>query len=166
MKFLRLDGKSTALSRLAIANKFNEDDDIGCLLLTSRVGSLGLNLTGATVVIFLELDWNPSVDLQAMDRCHRIGQDSVVNVYKIVTKGTVEEKVLKVQMGKDLVKDGVINGENSSVWSLGTEHLLDFFGYEEEDSNELNNNRTTSTISRDDMDDGNGEEDFNFLRKR
>jgi len=65
------------------------------LLLTTSVGGLGLNLTGADTVIFVEHDWNPQKDIQAMDRAHRIGQKKVVNVYRIVTRGTLEEKILK-----------------------------------------------------------------------
>lgn len=59
-----------------------------------RVGGVGLNMTGADVVIFVEHDWNPSRDLQAMDRAHRIGAKKVVNVYRLITRGTLEEKIM------------------------------------------------------------------------
>ncbi len=59
------------------------------------MGGLGLNLTGADVVIFLEHDWNPTKDLQAMDRAHRIGAKKVVNVYRLITRGTLEEKIMR-----------------------------------------------------------------------
>ena len=65
------------------------------LLLTISVGGLGLNLTGADTVIFVKHDWNPQKDLQAMDRAHRIGQKKVMNVYRLITRGTLEEKILK-----------------------------------------------------------------------
>lgn len=58
------------------------------------MGGLGLNLTGADTVIFVEHDWNPMKDLQAMDRAHRIGQRKVVNVYRLITRGTLEEKIM------------------------------------------------------------------------
>ena len=92
---LRLDGSVEASQRQNIVNKFNSDPSYDCLLLTTSVGGLGLNLTGADTVIFVEHDWNPQRDLQAMDRAHRIGQKRVVNVYRLVTRGTVEEKILK-----------------------------------------------------------------------
>ena len=63
-------------------------------------GGLGLNLTGADTVIFVEHDWNPMKDLQAMDRAHRIGQKKVVNVYRLITRNTVEEKILGLQKFK------------------------------------------------------------------
>ena len=61
---------------------------------------MGLNLTGADTVIFVEHDWNPMKDLQAMDRAHRIGQKKVVNVYRLITRNTVEEKILGLQKFK------------------------------------------------------------------
>lgn len=93
--FSRLDGTVEASKRQDIVNRFNSDPSIDCLLLTTSVGGLGLNLTGADTVIFVEHDWNPQKDLQAMDRAHRIGQKKVVNVYRLITRGTLEEKILK-----------------------------------------------------------------------
>lgn len=95
VQFLRLDGSIEASKRQAIVNQFNTDPSFDVLLLTTSVGGLGLNLTGADTVIFVEHDWNPQKDLQAMDRAHRIGQKKVVNVYRLVTRGTLEEKILK-----------------------------------------------------------------------
>lgn len=95
VQFMRLDGSVEASKRQDIVNKFNSDPSYDVLLLTTSVGGLGLNLTGADTVIFVEHDWNPQKDIQAMDRAHRIGQKKVVNVYRIVTRGTLEEKILK-----------------------------------------------------------------------
>ena len=92
--YMRLDGGTDASKRHAIVQKFNSDPSIDCLLLTTHVGGLGLTLTGADTVIFVEHDWNPMKDLQAMDRAHRIGQRKVVNVYRLITKGTLEEKIM------------------------------------------------------------------------
>jgi TATA-binding protein-associated factor len=92
--YMRLDGSTEASKRHAIVQTFNSDPSIDCLLLTTHVGGLGLTLTGADTVIFVEHDWNPMKDLQAMDRAHRIGQKKVVNVYRLVTKGTLEEKIM------------------------------------------------------------------------
>jgi TATA-binding protein-associated factor len=95
VQFMRLDGSVDPSKRQDIVNKFNSDPSYDVLLLTTSVGGLGLNLTGADTVIFVEHDWNPQKDIQAMDRAHRIGQKKVVNVYRIVTRGTLEEKILK-----------------------------------------------------------------------
>lgn len=95
VSFLRLDGSVEANKRQDIVNKFNSDPSYDVLLLTTSVGGLGLNLTGADTVIFVEHDWNPQRDLQAMDRAHRIGQKKVVNVYRLITRGTLEEKILR-----------------------------------------------------------------------
>jgi TATA-binding protein-associated factor len=92
--YMRLDGQTESSKRHAVVQTFNSDPSIDCLLLTTHVGGLGLTLTGADTVIFVEHDWNPMKDLQAMDRAHRIGQKKVVNVYRLITKGTLEEKIM------------------------------------------------------------------------
>ena len=94
LQYLRMDGSVDASKRQDIVNKFNSDPSYDVLLLTTSVGGLGLNLTGADTVIFVEHDWNPQKDLQAMDRAHRIGQKKVVNVYRLITRGTLEEKIM------------------------------------------------------------------------
>ena len=96
VQYLRLDGSVEASRRQEIVNRFNSDPSYDVLLLTTSVGGLGLNLTGADTVIFVEHDWNPQKDMQAMDRAHRIGQKKVVNVYRLITRGTLEEKILKL----------------------------------------------------------------------
>ncbi|KAH6943669.1 hypothetical protein HPB50_025061 [Hyalomma asiaticum] len=94
VSYLRLDGSVAPGQRQALVQRFNADPSIDVLLLTTQVGGLGLNLTGADTVIFVEHDWNPMKDLQAMDRAHRIGQKKVVNVYRLITRGTLEEKIM------------------------------------------------------------------------
>lgn len=94
VSYMRLDGAVDASKRHGIVQKFNADPSIDLLLLTTHVGGLGLNLTGADTVIFVEHDWNPMKDLQAMDRAHRLGQKKVVNVYRLISKGTLEEKIM------------------------------------------------------------------------
>ncbi|OSX69127.1 hypothetical protein BU14_1824s0001, partial [Porphyra umbilicalis] len=127
VSFLRLDGSVEAGKRQAIATRFNADPSIDVLLLTTHVGGLGLNLTGADVVIFLEHDYNPAKDLQAMDRAHRLGQKRVVNVYRLITRGTLEEKIMNVQRFKTHVANTVVNRDNSSLQSMNTAELLDLF---------------------------------------
>ncbi|KAH9489880.1 btaf1 RNA polymerase II, B-TFIID transcription factor-associated, 170kDa [Bulinus truncatus] len=125
--FLRLDGTVPAGCRHDIVHRFNNDPSIDILLLTTHVGGLGLNLTGADTVIFVEHDWNPMKDLQAMDRAHRIGQKKVVNVYRLITRGTLEEKIMGLQKFKMAVANTVITQENSSLQTMGTDQLLDLF---------------------------------------
>lgn len=92
--YMRMDGGTDVSKRHAVVQTFNGDPSIDCLLLTTHVGGLGLNLTGADTVIFVEHDWNPMKDLQAMDRAHRLGQKKVVNVYRLIMRGTLEEKIM------------------------------------------------------------------------
>jgi len=133
--FARLDGSVEASKRQDIVNKFNSDPSIDCLLLTTSVGGLGLNLTGADTVIFVEHDWNPQKDLQAMDRAHRIGQKKVVNVYRLITRGTLEEKILSLQRFKIDVASTVVNQQNAGLGTMETDQILDLFSLGETDPN-------------------------------
>jgi TATA-binding protein-associated factor len=95
------------------------------MLLTIAVGGLGLNLTAADTVIFLEHDWNPQKDIQAMDRAHRLGQKRAVNVYRILVKGTLEESIMSLQRFKLDVAATVVNADNISMKTMDTGSLLD-----------------------------------------
>ncbi|THH31546.1 hypothetical protein EUX98_g2662 [Antrodiella citrinella] len=134
--YMRLDGGTDANKRHAIVQTFNSDPSIDCLLLTTHVGGLGLTLTGADTVIFVEHDWNPMKDLQAMDRAHRIGQKKVVNVYRLITKGTLEEKIMGLQRFKLNIANSVVTQQNSGLSSMDTDLVLDLFRRtsEEEDA--------------------------------
>ncbi|TPX34202.1 hypothetical protein SmJEL517_g03103 [Synchytrium microbalum] len=126
--YLRMDGSVEASKRHEIVTRFNKDPSIDLLLLTTHVGGLGLNLTGADTVIFVEHDWNPMKDLQAMDRAHRIGQKRVVNVYRLITRGTLEEKIMGLQKFKLNIASSVVNEENVGIRSIGEgEQVLDLF---------------------------------------
>ncbi|KAH8653435.1 hypothetical protein BX600DRAFT_440508 [Xylariales sp. PMI_506] len=127
VSYLRLDGSVEANKRQDIVNKFNSDPSYDVLLLTTSVGGLGLNLTGADTVIFVEHDWNPQKDLQAMDRAHRIGQKKVVNVYRLITRGTLEEKILSLQAFKIDVASTVVNQQNAGLGTMDTDQILDLF---------------------------------------
>ncbi|GKB28906.1 TATA-binding protein-associated factor BTAF1 [Tanacetum coccineum] len=90
------------------------------------VGGLGLNLTSADTLVFMEHDWNPMRDLQAMDRAHRLGL-GVVNIHRLIMRGTLEEKVMSLQKFKVSVANAVINSENASLKTMNTDQLLDLF---------------------------------------
>ncbi|KAL7752502.1 TATA-binding protein-associated factor mot1 [Sorochytrium milnesiophthora] len=125
--FMRLDGSTNPDSRHAIVTKFNDDPSIDVLLLTTHVGGLGLNLTGADTVVFVEHDWNPMKDLQAMDRAHRLGQKKVVNVYRLITRGTLEEKIMGLQRFKVNIANQVVNQQNAGLATMDTDQVLDLF---------------------------------------
>ncbi|XP_050083942.1 TATA-binding protein-associated factor 172 [Anopheles aquasalis] len=127
VSYLRLDGSVPPSTRHHIVTKFNGDPSIDVLLLTTQVGGLGLNLTGADTVIFVEHDWNPMKDLQAMDRAHRIGQKKVVNVYRLITRKSLEEKIMGLQKFKLQTANTVVSDENASMETMGTDQLLDLF---------------------------------------
>jgi SWI/SNF-related matrix-associated actin-dependent regulator of chromatin subfamily A member 5 len=78
----------------------NPKTDKFVFLLSTRAGGLGINLTSADTVIIYDSDWNPQMDLQAMDRAHRIGQKNLVNVYRLITENTIEEKIIERQTVK------------------------------------------------------------------
>jgi TATA-binding protein-associated factor len=134
---MRLDGSIPAVSRQNIVNTFNTDPSIDCLLLTTSVGGLGLNLTGADTVIFVEHDWNPQKDIQAMDRAHRIGQKKVVNVYRLITRGTIEEKIMGLQRFKIDVASTVVNQQNAGLGTMGTDQILDLFSLGEDGGGDM-----------------------------
>jgi len=133
--YLRMDGSVPANSRQDLVQKFNRDPSIDLMLLSTSVGGLGLNLTGADTVIFVEHDWNPMKDLQAMDRAHRIGQKKVVNVYRLICKNTVEEKILGLQQFKLKTANSVISSENSAVQTMATDSVVDLFSLSETGAN-------------------------------
>ncbi|KAJ8513513.1 hypothetical protein OPV22_003947 [Ensete ventricosum] len=125
--YLRLDGSVEPEKRYEIVKAFNSDPTIDVLLLTTHVGGLGLNLTSADTLVFVEHDWNPMKDLQAMDRAHRLGQRKVVNVHRLIMRGTLEEKVMSLQKFKVTVANAVINADNASLKTMNTDQLLDLF---------------------------------------
>ena len=97
-KFCYLDGKTK--NRLALVDQFNEDKSIPVFLISLKAGGTGLNLTGADTVLHFDPWWNPAAEAQATDRAHRIGQTKVVTSIKLISVGTVEEKVLELQFKK------------------------------------------------------------------
>ncbi|KAI7882056.1 hypothetical protein K492DRAFT_145458 [Lichtheimia hyalospora FSU 10163] len=138
VSYMRLDGSVDASKRHDIVQKFNADPSIDVLLLTTHVGGLGLNLTGADTVIFVEHDWNPMKDLQAMDRAHRLGQKKVVNVYRLITRGTLEEKIMGLQKFKLNIANTIVNQQNSGLQSMDTDQILDLFSVAGDESTTTN----------------------------
>jgi len=108
MTYIRMDGTTPARMRSVLIDRFNTSPEIFVALLTTRVGGLGVNLTGADRVVIYDPDWNPVVDEQARERAWRIGQTREVCIYRMIVSGTVEEHVLHRQLAKTFVTDKVL----------------------------------------------------------
>ncbi|XP_061261663.1 DNA excision repair protein ERCC-6 isoform X2 [Bos javanicus] len=106
--YLKMDGTTAIASRQPLITRYNEDTSIFVFLLTTRVGGLGVNLTGANRVIIYDPDWNPSTDTQARERAWRIGQKKQVTVYRLLTAGTIEEKIYHRQIFKQFLTNRVL----------------------------------------------------------
>ena len=117
--YVRLDGNVSPSKRGEVVSRFNKDINVACMLLTTGVGGVGLNLTAADTVVFFEPDWNPMVDLQAMDRAHRIGQIRSVNVYRLITDHTLEEYMMDVQGFKIQLAKDVMGGVRGGLGRCG-----------------------------------------------
>lgn len=111
-KYLRLDGSSKLEDRRDMVMDWQTRPDIFIFLLSTRAGGLGINLTAADTVIFYDHDWNPSNDAQAMDRAHRLGQTRQVTVYRLITKGTIDERIIQLARVKKDVQDIVVGNKN------------------------------------------------------
>lgn len=105
--YRRLDGSTQVTDRQTIVDTFNNDTSIFACLLSTRAGGQGLNLTGADTVVIHDMDFNPQIDRQAEDRCHRIGQTKPVTIYRLVTKDTVDENVYEIAKRK-LILDAAV----------------------------------------------------------
>nr|XP_046258191.1 DNA excision repair protein ERCC-6 isoform X2 [Scatophagus argus] len=106
--YLKMDGTTTIGSRQPLITRYNEDKSIFIFLLTTKVGGLGVNLTGANRVIIYDPDWNPSTDTQARERAWRIGQKQQVTIYRLLTAGTIEEKIYHRQIFKQFLTNRVL----------------------------------------------------------
>lgn len=132
-KYCRLDGSTSVEDRQQQMNLFNHDPDYFAFLLSTRAGGLGINLTGADTVVLYDSDWNPQCDLQAMDRCHRIGQTRPVIVYRLVTRGTVEQRIVEMagakrRLEKLIMQKGKfskVGKDASKCGTLSPQELLD-----------------------------------------
>ncbi|CAD5206997.1 unnamed protein product [Bursaphelenchus okinawaensis] len=136
IKFLRLDGTIAPNDRQAVVDKFNNDPTIDLLLVTTHIGGVGLTLTGADVVIFLDHDWNPVKDLQAVDRAHRLGQTKTVQVFRLITQGSIEEKIMQYQKFKTDTANALVGADNRSISSMATDELLELFNLSETETAE------------------------------
>ncbi|RJX39529.1 helicase SNF [Paenibacillus pinisoli] len=122
VSFFYLDGSTPAKDRVELCNRFN-DGERELFLLSLKAGGTGLNLTGADTVILYDLWWNPAVEQQAADRAHRIGQKNVVQIIRLVAEGTVEDKMVELQLRKKGLIDDIVEAGNESISSLTEQDL-------------------------------------------
>lgn len=133
IKTYMIDGSVPAKTRIEMVDNFNENDDIKVFLIMLKSGGTGLNLASADVVIHLDLWWNPQAENQATDRAHRIGQTNTVEVIHLITKGTIEEKILELQNKKRILSDKLIDGEirdKNVISELTKEDIEKLLSYE------------------------------------
>ena len=126
IKYLTLTGKVKSSDRMDLVNRFN-NESIPVFLISLKAGGIGLNLTSADTVIHYDPLWNQSVENQATDRTHRIGQKKSVHVIRLITKNTIEEKILKLKEKKQALSDAVITSEDSAISRLTMDDLHDLF---------------------------------------
>jgi SNF2 family DNA or RNA helicase len=130
IKFFHLDGKTKPKDRIKRVKEFNGSESVKVFLISLKAGGTGLNLTAANLVIHFDPWWNPAVEDQATDRAHRIGQTNIVEVIRLVSKGTIEEKIILLQQDKKELINNILIGElqNSSLLnSLSKEDLHKLF---------------------------------------
>ncbi len=123
ISFYTITGATPKEKRLQFVKAFNEDDT-RVFLISLKAGGVGLNLTGADVVIHYDPWWNLAVQNQATDRAHRIGQEKRVVVYKLIAKGTIEEKIQKLQESKRVLSEQVIQGEAGQLAAMSREDFM------------------------------------------
>lgn len=107
-KYRRMDGSTNIKDRQDLVDEFNRDPNLHVFLLTTKVGGLGVNLTGADRVIIYDPDWNPSTDVQARERAWRLGQKREVEIYRLMTAGTIEEKIYHRQIFKQFLTNKIL----------------------------------------------------------
>lgn len=140
-KYLKMDGTVSVSQRQSLIKTFNEGTEYLVFLSTTRVGGLGVNLTGADRVIIYDPDWNPATDNQAKERAWRIGQHRNVTVYRLLSAGTIEEKIYQRQIFKHFLSNKILIDPNQKN-VLTTSTLQGLFTLEE-----LNNEGDTETAS-------------------
>jgi superfamily II DNA or RNA helicase len=125
VNYLYLDGATR--DRQALVDQFNADTNVRLFLISLKAGGTGLNLAAANAVIIYDPWWNPAVEHQAIDRAHRIGQTSTVNVYRLITENSIEQKIMELKSKKARIVDALINENGLSTISLTKAELESLF---------------------------------------
>ena len=127
IKYFKLTGQTKVEERLSLVEEFNKNSEIKVFLISLKAGGTGLNLTGADMVIHYDPWWNMSVENQATDRAYRIGQKNNVQVYKMITKDSIEEKIYELQERKSKLIDDVLSTETKFLSKFSEEDILSLF---------------------------------------
>lgn len=127
IQYFKLTGSTKVDQRIELVDEFNENPEIKVFLISLKAGGTGLNLTGADVVIHYDPWWNLSTENQATDRAYRIGQKNNVQVYKLITKNSIEEKIYDLQQKKAELVDNMLSTKTSFVNKLSKEEIMNLF---------------------------------------
>jgi len=133
MKYRRMDGNTPIQQRQNMVDEFNVNPNLHVFLLTTKVGGLGVNLTGADRVLIYDPDWNPSTDLQARERAWRLGQKREVSIYRLMTAGTIEEKIYHRQIFKQFLTNKILRDPKQRQ-TFHLSDLHDLFNLASEDA--------------------------------
>lgn len=138
--YRRMDGNTQIKDRQNMVDEFNNDQNLHVFLLTTKVGGLGVNLTGADRVIIFDPDWNPSTDVQARERAWRLGQKREVNIYRLMSAGTIEEKIYHRQIFKQFLTNKILRDpKQRQTFQLSDLHDLFTLGNADDDGTETSN---------------------------
>ena len=128
-KIIYLDNNATTKvdERVDLVDEFNQNDEIKVFLISLKAGGTGLNLIGADMVIHYDPWWNISAENQATDRAYRIGQKNNVQVYKLITKDSIEEKIYDLQQRKATLTDNMLDTKTTFISKLSKEDIMNLF---------------------------------------
>ena len=127
IQYFKLTGDTKVADRVNLVEEFNNNDNIKIFLISLKAGGTGLNLVGADVVIHYDPWWNLSVENQATDRAYRIGQKNNVQVYKLITKNSIEEKIYELQNRKEALIDNMLSTETTFINRLSKDEIMQLF---------------------------------------
>jgi SNF2 family DNA or RNA helicase len=127
ISYLKLTGQTKVNQRMNLVNRFNNDDSVKVFLISLKAGGTGLNLIGADMVIHYDPWWNLSAENQATDRTYRIGQKRNVQVYKLITKNSIEEKIYNLQERKARLANNMLSTKETFISKLSKDEIMDLF---------------------------------------
>ena len=127
IRYFKLTGQTKVEDRMDLVNEFNNNDEIKVFLISLKAGGTGLNLIGADMVIHYDPWWNLSAENQATDRTYRIGQKKNVQVYKLITKDSIEERIYELQEKKAQLAKSMLSTETTFINKLTREDIMSLF---------------------------------------
>ena len=148
INFMTLTGDTKQNDRGRLVQKFNDDPSVNVLILTTNTGGLGLNLTSANIVVMYDHNWNPSKDMQAIDRAHRLGQKKIVQVFRLITIDSIEEQLINLQAFKKYISNNVVDTSKIHEDKVNINSVMQSF---EEFSNDRMNMNKNNKIKKEKM---------------